>query len=263
MNIVQINFSSLFTNSLNDFINNSFENIDNSILVYLHIPKAAGNTSIGQIKEHLKPSFSLQWNDIDGSIKELIETETEYKLVSGHLWDAHIDLLRENNYNHYAVTFLRHPIQRIISQYRYMCTPKHPEYESFLDKHPNFDDFALNEIEPNYMAKVLVGSAKSFDEYWAKLKERYAFIGLSEYYNTSMALLMNALNLPYKIAEKKNVTVETTNNSNLNIDYKVYDKLTQIHSLDIQIFNYLNAQYAKLSEKLLFEIYSNQKLNLL
>jgi len=262
MNNNQIDFSSLFTYSLHDFINDSFEKINESILVYLHIPKAAGNTSIGQIKEHLQPSFSLQWNDIDGSIKELIETEVEYKLVSGHLWDEHINLLRENNFNHYAVTFLRHPIQRIISQYRYMCTPKHPEYENFIERYPNFDDFALKEIKPNYIANVLVGGAKSFDEYWNKLKERYAFIGLSEYYNTSMVILMNALNLPYKIAEKKNVTVQTAENSNLEIDYKVYNKLTKIHSLDMQMFNYLNEQYSKLSEKLLLEIYNTQKLNL-
>lgn len=257
-----INFSSLFTSSLSDFLNNSFEKIDESILVYLHIPKAAGNTSIGQIKEHLQPSFSLQWDDIDGSMKELIETDVEYKLVSGHLWDAHINLLRENNFNHYAVTFLRHPIQRIISQYRYMCTSKHPGNSDFLEKYPKFDDFAIKEIEPNYIAKVLVGEAKSFDDYWNKLEERYAFIGLSEYYNTSMAILMNALNIPYKIAEKKNVTIENDSNSNLIIDYKTYQKLAKIHSLDIQMFDYLNTQYAKLSEKLLFKIYDTQKINL-
>jgi len=262
MDNIQVNFSSLFNNSLSDFIKHSFENINESILVYLHIPKAAGNTSIGQIKEHLQPNFSLQWNDIDGSIKELVETDVEYKLVSGHLWDQHINILRENDFNHYAVTFLRHPIQRIISQYRYMCTPKHPEYESFLEQYPNFDDFALNEIKPNYMARVLVGGAKSFDEYWNKLKERYAFIGLTEYYNTSMVILMNALSLPYKIAEKKNVTVQTAENTNLQIDYKVYNKLEKIHSLDLQMFNYLNAQYSKISDKLLFEIYNTQKLGL-
>jgi len=258
----KVDFSSLFNYSLSDFIKNSFENIDESILVYLHIPKAAGNTSIGQIKEHLQPNFSLQWNDIDGSIRELVETEVEYKLVSGHLWDEHINLLRENDFNHYSVTFLRHPIQRIISQYRYMCTPKHPEYEKFLEEYPSFDEFALKEIEPNYIAKVLVGGAKSFDEYWSKLKERYAFIGLSEYYNASMVILMNALNLPYKIAEKKNVTIQTAENTNLQIDYNVYNKLEKIHSLDLQMFNYLNVQYSKLSEKLLLEIYSNNKLNL-
>jgi len=258
-----INFSTLFYDSINEYIKQSFEDIDDSILVYLHIPKAAGNTSIGQIKQHLQPNFSLQWNDIDGSMEELTETAEKYKLVSGHLWDEHVNILRENNLSHYTVTFLRHPIKRIISQYRYMCTPSHPEYEKFIEKYPKFDDFALNEIEPNYIAKVLVGEAKSFDDYWNKLKERYAFIGLSEFYNTSMAILMNALSLPYKIAEKKNVTVETTSNSNLLIDYKIYQKLVKIHSLDIQMFDYLNTQYAKLSEKLLFEIYNTQKVNLI
>jgi len=258
----KINFSTLFSDSINEYIKKSFEDIDDSILVYLHIPKAAGNTSIGQIKQHLQPNFSLQWNDIDGSIKELIETEEKYRLVSGHLWDSHINLLRENNFKHYSVTFIRHPIQRIISQYRYMCTPKHPESEQFLEKYPKFDDFALNEIEPNYIAKVLVGGAKSFDDYWSKLCERYTFIGLSEFYNTAMIILMNALNLPYTIEEKKNVTLKTSANSNLLIDYKVYNKLEKTHSLDMQMFNYLNVQYSKISEKLLFEIYNTQNLNL-
>ncbi len=253
------NFSHLFTQPLTKYLEHSFSKLDESLLIYLHLPKAAGNTSIGQLKEYIDPSFSVRWNDIIGSVEELIEEKETYRLASGHLWDEHVQLFREQEFPHYTITFLRHPIQRIVSQYRYMCTPNHPDYESFVDKYPNFEEFAFQEVTPNVISSILVGGAQSFPEYWNKLCERYHFIGLTEHYHLSMAILMNALGFPYEIAERKNVTINISKN-NFSLSQKTYQKLAVLHSLDIQLFEHLQTEYAKLSEHFLHELFKKNSI---
>ena len=225
--------------------------IFDDLLVYLHVPKAAGNSSIGSIKSKIgiENFKSIQWNDIDNSWDNFIQSHINnpIKLVSGHFRMKHVLRLEEANVDYNLVTFIRHPIQRIISQYRYLCTDKDPNHIAFRKKYPSFDLYARKGVGANVISRILVQGALSFDDYLSKLKKRYRFIGVSEHYDFSMFLLMNDLGFDYTINQKKNVTTQNQFNQ-FEVSKSTYDYLECKHSLDIQLFQHFNEKYNEVSK---------------
>ncbi len=224
----------------------------NNLIVYLHVPKAAGNSSIGSIKEHYEKSKikSIQWNNIDSSFNEFVSEHknNQYNLVSGHFRFKHVQKLIDEDINFDLVTFIRHPVERIISQYKYQCTEVEPNHLEFRKKFPTFDKYAYNAVGANVVSRILVQGALSFDEYIKKIKNRYMFVGLSEYYNLSMLLLLNYFGMDYSIAKRRNITHPNKFNT-FDVSMKTYNYLLEKHSLDVQLYKYFENEYKDISKK--------------
>ncbi len=238
----------------------------NTLLVYLHVPKAAGNSSIGSIKVKVgkENSRSIKWNDIEKSWSDFIveHQEKPLSLVSGHFRFKHVLALKEANVDYKLVTFIRHPVERIISQYKYSCSENVPNYLEFRNKFKTFDDYAYRGVGPNAVSRILVQGALSFEEYLNKLKDRYAFVGLSEHYDFSMFMLMNSLGYDYEIAKKKNVTIKDSFNQ-FDVSKKTYDYLLEKHSLDVQLFNHFNDLYVSISKKFIVDFIQEKQNSLM
>ncbi len=242
------------------FLKNEAES--KKLIIYLHVPKAAGNSSIGSIKSEVgvENFKSIQWNDVDNSWGDFIKEHErrKFKLVSGHFRMKHILELDKYEVDYKLVTFIRHPVERIISQYKYLCTDKDPNYIEFRKKYPNFDDYAYRGVGPNVVSRILVQGALSFEEYLVKIKRKYDFVGVSEHYDFSMLLLMNYLGYDYTVSQKKNVTIKNQHNQ-FEVSKKTYDYLLEKHSLDVQIFEHFNGLYNDISKK--FIHYYIKKIN--
>jgi hypothetical protein len=222
------------------------------VIVYVHIPKAAGNSSLHYLKRFKKNYYNVQWNDVDNSWQEFLRILKLEKceLVSGHFSYYHVDFLKKMQIPYRSISFLRHPIDRIISQYRYMTTEAHPEHRAFVKKYPSFDEFALNVIKPNPMARQLVGKTSSFHEVVKSIIEEYQFIGIKEYYNSSMYLLCKMINIPFQKAPKRNITKENTKNK-FEISHSTYLKLQRIHAVDLDTFKFFFDNYQKITDALI------------
>lgn len=250
-----MNFHHLFTHNIDEYCQQVFD--PKKMLFYMHIPKCSGTSSVNYLKKYLKRNWHFQYNRIEESWPLFLKNSKEGRLqmAAGHFAYQHFDNLKENEVPHYGISFMRHPVKRIISEYRYMCTPAHPPYQEFIQRFPTFEDFVNKRVQPNAMAKILVGGSSSFDEYLQKLKEGYSFIGLTEFYNLSMAILMTALGHPYQVEQRRNTTKSNSQNT-FEVSHKTYERLMEMQSLDVQMFNYLYNNYIKLSDRFIGQMHS-------
>lgn len=244
----KVKASDLFNLPLDDYIKQLF---DDDTIVYLHIPKAAGNSSISYIKDIRPKAYPIDWRNIDESWNNFIKVnETEkYDIVSGHFNYNHISKLKNSNTKATYITFIRHPIERFISQYKYMYTKAHPDHVDFREKNKDFGKWVLGRKD-NIMSLILVGGARSIRDILRKIDDNYSFVGISDYYNTSMNIISTALDTKFKLSERKNVT-NISEAPKIELSQKLYKELCHRHSLDLQLYNFYKDKYSKIADKLI------------
>lgn len=231
--------------------------VSNALLVYVHVPKAAGNSSIKPIKDHYNPAYSVQWNNLDQSWQDFLNMQKQtkkYRLVSGHINDKHLQLLSTNKINSYLITFLRHPLDRIKSLYAYNCMVSTPGSKIFQNNYKTFKHYALHGVPPNPISRQLFRGSLSSWEAINKLKSRYHFIGISDQYENSIIALSKLLNFPIKFQQRRNVTIYESD-SVYDLSRRDLETLYLRHSLDIDMFNNVTKSYIALSRKLLVNNY--------
>jgi len=223
--------------------------LKDSLIVYLHVPKAAGNSSIKPIKEHFKNNLSIKWNEIDNSWANFVKNyniNKDVQFVSGHIHDKHIDLLIESKINYFLISFIRHPIHRIESLYAYNTMPSTPNSSTFKNKFKSFEEFAYDGVPPNSMSRQLFRGCLSSSEGIKKLYSKYNFIGLTEMFHFSMLCLSDIVGFKYYNYKRLNVSKYTDNK--LQLSYGILKDLEKRHSIDIDIYNHIKNDYLKLVE---------------
>jgi hypothetical protein len=227
--------------------------VSNALLVYVHVPKAAGNSSIKPIKDHYNPAYSVQWNNLDQSWQDFLNMQKQtkkYRLVSGHINDKHLQLLSTNKINSYLITFLRHPLDRIKSLYAYNCMKTTPGSATFIKKYNNYEEFALTGVTPNSISRQLFSGALSSWEAINKLKRRYQFIGLSNQYELSMTVLSKLIGIKKYNLPRQNVSSYNEKNY-YNLSRESIDTLKLRHSVDMDIYNYVANAYQNIGESII------------
>jgi SAM-dependent methyltransferase len=217
------------------------------LIAYMHIPKAAGNSVIGAIKESFPSVYHVTWNNIDRSFNEMIATyETHhYKLVSGHFRHNQLQKLDTANIPHINISMIRDPIDRIVSQYRYMCTSSHPSYKSFKTRYPLFEDFALSGQNDNMLSHYLTGSARSAEDAYAEIVRKFHFVGLTEYMHESNFLIQSLLGCNIVKPDKLNVTQKKSYNQ-VEVSMSLKEKLLDIHSVDVKLYKLMRNRFERI-----------------
>jgi len=195
---------------------------NDKIVIFLHIPKAAGSTLRRIISSQYKQSSILSLNssslsDCKKEIDDLSEAQVkELKFIQGHIeFGLHKYLSRPCTY----ITMLRNPAQRIISHYYYVLrTPDHYLYNTVVTNKMSLEDYICSQIttelnngQTRLLAgnnKVHSGSCSTEDLQNAKkhLEENFAVVGLSERFDESLLLLKKSLNLAASFYRNENIT---------------------------------------------------------
>ncbi len=91
-------------------------------LVFLHIAKTAGTSLVEYLRRLLPPGAVLSHGDFLEFPNEDLSTERmrDYQVISGHFGYAHIHSYLGDSH---SVTFLRDPIARVLSFYRFCMHP--------------------------------------------------------------------------------------------------------------------------------------------
>lgn len=228
-------------------------------LIFLHIPKAGGNT--------LKSVLNRQYNENERlriytyphfprdkgivSLKKLsVEEKSKLKLIYGHFaFGIHKYLPIESKY----ITFLRDPIDRVISHFYYVkkCDIKEhlanmegDTLEEYLEKGLQYE---LN----NGMTRLLCSEEKIQKdsiitredlEIAKKNIERYfSFVGILEEFHKGLMTLSTLFgwrnDLLYK---RKNVTEHPNKDE---IPKHVINKIIKMNDLDIELYKYVREIY--------------------
>lgn len=221
------------------------------VLVYVHLPKAAGNSSIRPLRGHFPPYVSVNWRKPKEHVEEIVANwnDTPIYFISGHLNHAALEVIRTSSLPHSCITFLRHPVDRIISSYRYSSSAKAPNYEAFLARHPTLEHFVFEAVRPNEISRFMLGrNVQCLDEYKAGMK-KFAFIGVSELLPLCHMVLCRALRIPFEYPGRSNVT------DNARVDarppQRLLDHLYTTQQMDVMFHTHILKQYCELSSQLI------------
>lgn len=135
----------------------------------IHIPKTAGTTWFSIIKELYGDKLHHQVGNIRHPDAE------EFFVIHGH-YD--INFYGELSRQRPCITFVRHPVERVLSHYYYWLVtpdPRNPECNRMVNEKWNLEKF-VTEVRPNIMASLMGPDLSRFD-----------FIGIKEIFSISLS----------------------------------------------------------------------------
>jgi hypothetical protein len=222
------------------------------LVAFMHIPKTAGNSVVATLKDSFSNIFYVRWNDVSSSFGEMIQAfpRAHYQVVTGHFRSVHVRELVKAGIPHINIAYIRHPIDRIVSLYRYMRTPAHPGHEEFARAYPTFEQFALEGTEDNVLTRCLVSDVQPAEKVFAEIAGEYAFIGLTEYINASTYLLQALLGCRIASPGFLNVTADTPDNA-VEISPGLMQVLRDRHRVDIELFDMLRQEFQHIMDDVL------------
>ncbi len=225
--------------------------IGDSLCVFFHVPKTAGTSLRGEIAQILQPdvNIAVDYTDTSRSFHERMDeavdnfiaeaAATKVRFASGHILARHAQRIRSAFPEARFVTFLRDPVHRVISDYRYQRSPRHPVYADFIKQVPSLEAYLELRAERNKTAQHLVapdvllgGDPAECVDY---VLRTYAFIGVQEMYPISFRTLTSLMGSPAWPKLRENVN--TDNDSERQVTREVSDRIRAANAIDVAIYD--------------------------
>lgn len=222
-------------------------------LVFLHIPKAAGSSLRGIMKEHYSSSQTHRvygWRcqrKYDKFTAFPREKKKRIRYIEGHMrFGIHEYVPGPCAY----MTFLRDPVQRLLSHYYYIFTrPNHYQYGLVVGNNMSFDEFIASDSSRDaHNRQVFSTAGLSAQEFSAleeprealdmarrNIEKHFALVGFSEHFDTSLLLLKLAMGwdtFPFYV--RRNVTKNTSSRSS--VSASTIERIREYNSLDWQLY---------------------------
>lgn len=190
--------------------------------VFVHVPKTAGTSLRAELAQLLQPDMNIavdyadttrSFHDrMDEAVAAFLAQAPGIRFASGHILARHAVRIREALPDARLVTFLRDPVQRVVSDYRHQRSPRHPVHEEFIARVPNLEAYLEVASEHDKAAQHLIapevllgGDPAACVDY---LLRHYAFIGVQEMYPISFRTLTALIGRPAWPKLRENVNPE-------------------------------------------------------
>ena len=227
---------------------------------FVHIPKTAGVALMGALAGRRRPYFNIfpkaYRDDPDEHRAALVEAVEAFLaayanrapdagpgLFSGHLERSQIDSILDATPDLRLVTYLRDPVDRAISHYRYCLTPEHPLHAAFAKRFPTLMDFVA--ARRNFQSKFIVGAdVSSVDQAVDFISRRFALVGTTEMYAFSNRTLAGLLGLPPFETPRLNVTRSISAND-IEVTEATRQAIAEINHLDVAVYRYVAGLLAR------------------
>ena len=190
------------------------------LLIFLHIPKAAGRTFY-RVLDRQVPREAIYQMDPGGWRKSVEELRTlpekqlrSFRVVRGHVGFGLHELFPQGAR---YVTFVRDPVARIVSHYRYVLrSPKHYLHDEVVRRPMSLLDYALSglsgELE-NGQTRLLAAlddaavalTPQALDSAKRHIEEHFVLAGLVEHFDECLLLLRRALGWTSVLYRRENV----------------------------------------------------------
>ena len=182
-------------------------------ILFLHIPKTGGTAVKKALKKEFKPNELQLIYGLD-SFKSGVRdfASNKKKLAIGHFgWEPDMKGMFKNTFK---MTFLRHPVARVISHYWHFQRSPHEGDQYLIGM--SFEDFLETPFAQNWQTKRLGGGLYDnsvsddmcFAEALENVESRFEFIGITEEMEKSAVLLRQKLSLEIGVIKQKNVNPE-------------------------------------------------------
>jgi hypothetical protein len=218
-------------------------------LIFLHIPKTAGITLYRIIEKQYPPSaiFNIGTpRSRRASAEDLAKIpearRNKIRCLQGHMiFGLHSYLLQPCTY----ITFLRDPVDRIISHYYYVLNnAQHYLHEQVTSRRMSLSDYVSSGITPELtdgQTRLLAGNAENLDRDMLQsaqrnLREHFAVVGLTERFDESLVLMKRRLGWRNVFYTKENVTRGRAPKSA--IPQSIISQIEQSNEKDIQLYTF-------------------------
>lgn len=219
-----------------------------SPLFFLHIPKTAG-TTLNMILDANFASESildLYTDDQHSAIRDMTYNRlADYALIRGHIFVQDYDEILDGPVPMRVFTFLRDPVERVISEYFFLKRwPKSHLYKYLNENKVTLTDYVTSDIGvlrrrgSNNMTNSLSGTmAHSLGERlataWHHLSERFVCFGILERFDESLLLLAKTAGLREIFYERQNVRATTADRMVTQAEIEV---IVEYNRLDVRLY---------------------------
>jgi hypothetical protein len=225
-----------------------------------HIPKTAGSSLADELAARIGPYRNLSVDyaaDTDSTVdlmdqaveRFLTDDPASWRSASGHLLSHHVERIARARPDVGFLTFLRHPVARIISEYRYCRTDRHPPWQAFIARYPSIEDFVDDPREANKMSLYLFGRREITPaQAVVQLLNRYAFIGLQERYPLSFKLMSMMMWGGSQPSARTRVTPDSDGNA-VEITPALQARIREKNPLDLAIYDAVFEIYGAIADE--------------
>ena len=217
-------------------------------LIFLHIPKCAG-TTFHRILERIyegEKGFLLEKvgeKHTHEQFAELTDSELEsLSLVRGHLeYGFHKNLPGSWRY----ITFLRDPVKRVESFYRYVSTsPNHELYEWIHQEQVSLERFVIetnrkdvHEVAVRWLSGIEAEPEEMLAKALENIDRHFSVVGLVERFDESLVLMQRKFNWPIPHYEVRNQTISGSLDRTGD---KVWNEILKRNRADIELYRLMN-----------------------
>jgi hypothetical protein len=237
-------------------------------LIFMHLPKCGGTTFHSILERMYLPKNILDINFTDNvwlnkEEFDILSTKekSELELIKGHIkYGIHKFFPGKSEY----ITFLRDPVERIISFYFYVKRkPNHRLYEHnlFNDKMSLYDfttklkDEDINNGQIRYISGIVDKEELMLEKALENIENHFSFVGTLEKFDESLIILQKMYNWSLPYYGVRNKTSDRPRFSNF--DDKTIEAIKYHNSGDILLYEKIRKE---LEVRLSNEDNLNQKL---
>ncbi|MCP4422694.1 MAG: sulfotransferase family protein [Chloroflexi bacterium] len=232
-------------------------------VIFLHLPKTAGSTINFILNRQYAPEviYTIE-GDTLSALKEFeqlsSETRAKIRLFKGHgEYGIHNFLQGDSKY----FTFLRNPVERIISEYYFILrAPKTPYYQHVTQNNLGLKEVVESEnpliMMHNSQTIILAGAWRAgikectdeiLNQAKRNLREHF-IVGLTEKFDDSLCLLKNYFQWNNFIFYKK-ANVSLNRPTRETIPQDAMDAILRTNQYDLELYQYAQTLFAEQIEQ--------------
>lgn len=236
-----------------------------STLLFVHIPKTAGTTFQSILRKlysepdrcELYPSWWVAKKGL-----ELRPKREPFRAVGGHFtYGVHtkpeIRPFLEDDI-HY-VTFLRDPVDRIVSTFNHLINSDFPEHRAIITKHPTLEEYLKHKSARNAQTWFITGWRKTPIRRAPNaavraaidlIRDRFKVVGITERFDESLVLFAKTFGWDLPTYVPENLASSRERRLHIDdLDDSLIERIRDINRCDIAIYEYAISMFdAKFSE---------------
>lgn len=223
--------------------------------IFVHIPKTAGSSLSHLLGRHAAPYRNIHPGDEDANLPHtarlsqaasrfIEETQSiDFQSCSGHLRPEDHQRIADAVEGARLVTFLRNPVERVISDYRYSRTPAHPQWREVIQEFPTFESYIEHPQSQDKMWRFLARDRRaSIGDCIAQIERDFAFVGLLGMFPMSVGVLFRMI-ADKDIAPGKRVRrTKATPDNRVEVSPELRKRIAELNRRDFAIVQHFRAK---------------------
>ncbi|WP_043795388.1 sulfotransferase family 2 domain-containing protein [Solidesulfovibrio fructosivorans] len=194
--------------------------VDQPPFLFLHIPRTAGTTLNCLLERNFPPGAVLSLYSREDFEQNAVIDRSRLdgiRLIQGHVLLTDYDAFTFYDAPVRAVTFLREPVSRVISEYHFLRTwPEQHLYDLLNRENISLAEYVTSDRKllrykgGNFMTRVLSGldpdsrPEEALSRAKSNLRDRFVAFGLTEDFDASLLLLADVMGLADLLYERQN-----------------------------------------------------------